>query len=66
LYSYGGIFDWDNALLRLDELNAQSNDPALWTNSSKAQSILLERTRLQRSIDNLQSIEKEIENVLTL
>ena len=66
MYSYGGIFDWDNALLRLDELNAQSNDPALWTNSSKAQSILLERTRLQRSIDNLQSIEKEIENVLTL
>jgi len=66
LYSYGGIFDWDNALLRLDELNAQSNDPTLWSDSSKAQSILLERTRLQRSIGNLQSIEKEIENVLTL
>ena len=66
MYSYGGIFDWDNALLRLDELNAQSNDPALWSDSSKAQTIILERTRLQRSIDNLQSIEKEIENVLTL
>ena len=65
-YSNGGTFDWDNAILRLDELNAQANDPGLWSDSSKAQSILLERTRLQQSVENLQSIEREVEDVLTL
>ena len=31
----GGIFDWDKALYRLDELNALAEDPKLWNNAEQ-------------------------------
>ncbi len=42
----GGIFDWDQALPRLDELTSLSEDPKLWENAEKAQAIMSERNRL--------------------
>ena len=42
----GGVFDWEPALRRLDELNARSEDPNLWNDSDRAQTVMRERTRL--------------------
>ena len=32
--------DWDNALRRLDELNAQAEDPTLWDDAARAQKVM--------------------------
>ena len=55
---WGGIFDWDNALQRLDELNALSEDPELWNDSDKAQKIMRERNRLDSQITKVREIEQ--------
>ena len=46
----GGIFDWDNALLRLEELNAEAENPDLWSDSDRAQKVMRERTQLGDAI----------------
>ena len=33
--SYGGIFDWDNAQMRLAELNKRAEDPKLWNDPKR-------------------------------
>jgi peptide chain release factor 2 len=46
----GGIFDWDNALLRLEELNAEAENPDLWNDPDRAQKVMRERTQLGDAI----------------
>lgn len=58
--SYGGIFDWDVALLRLDELNALSSDPALWNDPEKAQNLMKEKNRLEQKIAEVRGIENTL------
>ncbi|MBL8708446.1 MAG: peptide chain release factor 2 [Rhodospirillaceae bacterium] len=58
--------DWDNALRRLDELNALSEDPTLWDKPEKAQKVMRERTHLQNSLDGYKSLERELDDALTL
>ena len=45
------------ALARLDELNSLCEDPDLWNDQEKAQSIMQERTRLADKIDLVKSIQ---------
>ncbi len=52
----GGIFDWDQANLRLAELNAVSEDPDLWNDRRHAQTVLQERTRLERAIGDVNGL----------
>ena len=59
IYS-GGIFDWDRALLRLDELNAKAEDPNLWNKPSEAQKVMRERTQLDRKSTRLNSSHTDI------
>jgi peptide chain release factor 2 len=54
----GGVFDWDPALRRLDELNARVEDPTLWDDAAGAQALMRERTRLQASVDAIREIER--------
>ncbi|MCG8545466.1 MAG: peptide chain release factor 2, partial [Alphaproteobacteria bacterium] len=42
--------DLDAAKLRLEELNALAEDPDLWNDQSRAQSVMRERTRLENGI----------------
>lgn len=63
---YGGIFDWDHAISRLDELNALSEDPELWADSSKAQKLMKERTQLDQGISSVQNIESDLQDTLDL
>ncbi|MBD21685.1 MAG: peptide chain release factor 2 [Rhodospirillaceae bacterium] len=58
--------DWDIALRRLDELNAEAEDPVLWSDQKKAQSLMRERTQLEQFINNVKSIEQELEDSVTL
>ncbi|MBT5047553.1 MAG: peptide chain release factor 2 [Rhodospirillaceae bacterium] len=58
--------DWDNALRRLDELNAAAEDPDLWSDSNKAQAVMRERTHLEQAIKGVQAMELEVEDATTL
>src|SRR5437868_15181559 len=56
----GGVFDWDPALRRLDELNARVEDPTLWDDAEAAQALMRERTRLAAQVDAVKSLESEL------
>ncbi|MDP9095889.1 MAG: peptide chain release factor 2 [Pseudomonadota bacterium] len=51
--------DWDVAIGRLEELNAQAEDPALWNDAAAAQTLMRERNRIAGLVDGLQSMERE-------
>jgi peptide chain release factor 2 len=56
----GGVFDWEPALRRLDELNARAEDPSLWNDATAAQSLMRERQRLASQVEAVQSLETEL------
>jgi peptide chain release factor 2 len=60
----GGVFDWDVALRKLDELNARVEDPTLWDKPSEAQALMSERTRLQGQVDTIRAIETELNDAV--
>jgi peptide chain release factor 2 len=62
----GGIFDWDQALARLDELNSLTEDPRLWDNSERAQSLMRERQRLASAVERQHAMERRLADGLEL
>ncbi|MGE0724010.1 MAG: peptide chain release factor 2 [Alphaproteobacteria bacterium] len=58
--------DWDSALRRLSELDALVEDPKLWDDSSRAQSLSRERARLAAAIEQVTAIERELDDGITL
>ena len=62
----GGIFDWDRALYRLDELNAKAEDPNLWNNSGAAQKLMRERTQLANAVEGTKKLVRELDDAITL
>ncbi|MBV8798332.1 MAG: peptide chain release factor 2 [Alphaproteobacteria bacterium] len=52
--------DWENALRRLDELNARAEDSALWNDPAAAQTVMRERQRLEQSTGALKKLEAEL------
>src|SRR3954464_10502365 len=60
----GGVFDWEPALRKLDELNARVEDPTLWDRPSDAQALMRERNRLAASVEAVQSLERELSDAL--
>ncbi|MDF2097282.1 peptide chain release factor 2 [Aquibaculum arenosum] len=58
--------DWDNALKRLEELNALSEDPELWNDAEAAQKLMRERSALESGIGGYRKLEQELEDSLTL
>ncbi len=58
--------DWDNALRRLDELNARSEDSSLWDNAAEAQKVMRERTHLDAAISGCLRLEQELADNLEL
>ncbi|HYM33736.1 MAG TPA: peptide chain release factor 2 [Candidatus Cybelea sp.] len=60
------MFDWDNALRRLDELNARAEAPDLWDKPEAAQKVMRERTRLDQAISAQRSLERELAENLEL
>jgi peptide chain release factor 2 len=60
------FLDWDQALARLDELNARVEDPALWSDQKGAQEVMRERRRLEQAIGATRAIEKELADNIEL
>ncbi|HTV89885.1 MAG TPA: peptide chain release factor 2 [Stellaceae bacterium] len=58
--------DWDVATRRLAELNAKAEDPKLWEDPAEAQSVLRERTRLERAVEGCRRIEREVDEAQEL
>jgi peptide chain release factor 2 len=58
--------DWDNALRRLDELNALAENPELWQQASAAQAVMRERTHLETAVASVRGIERELDDSLGL
>ncbi|HAD25242.1 MAG TPA: peptide chain release factor 2, partial [Alphaproteobacteria bacterium] len=58
--------DWDRANLRLEELNAQAENPALWDDPEQAQNLMRERTRLEQSINGFRALQSELDDNLEL
>ena len=56
----GGVFDWDTAQKRLDELNAKAENSALWNDPATAQALMRERTRLDSAMQEVRKIETEL------
>ncbi len=55
----GGVFDWDVALRRLDELTARAEDPAFWNDAAAAQALTRERARLETQVEAVRRLERE-------
>jgi len=55
----GGVFDWDAALRKLDELNARVEDPTLWDRPADAQAVTRERSRLAAAVEAVQALIRE-------
>ncbi|NIY77147.1 peptide chain release factor 2 [Thalassospira sp. HF15] len=58
--------DWDNALRRLDELNALAEDPTLWDDATNAQKVMRERTQLDDAINGYKKLAQELEDSVEL
>jgi peptide chain release factor 2 len=56
----GGVFDWEPALRKLDELNARVEDPSLWDDAEAAQAIMRERTHLGAQVDAVRALETDL------
>ena len=62
----GGVFDWDNALRRLDELNAIAEDPAVWNDPTAAQAAMRERNKLSSQVEAVRVLERELADTIEL
>ncbi len=60
------FLDWDRALKRLAELDAQVEDPKLWDDPKAAQVVMRERRRLDEAINATRAIEKELADTAEL
>src|SRR5690606_4056887 len=62
----GGVFDWDVAVRKLDELNARVEDPTLWDKPEEAQAVSRERSRLEGQIDAVKVMEQGLADGIML
>ncbi|MFO1089408.1 MAG: peptide chain release factor 2 [Hyphomicrobiales bacterium] len=58
--------DWDNALRQLAELNARTEDPALWNDPEKAQEVMRKRQDLDQRINTVLKLERGISDNVDL
>ena len=56
--------DWEQALRRLDELDARVQDPALWNDPKEAQAISREQKRLESAIGTVREISQEMKDAV--
>ena len=60
------FLDWDRALKRLDELNAQVEDSTLWDDPKAARVVMRERRRLDEAIGATRAIERDLADTIEL
>jgi peptide chain release factor 2 len=57
----GGIFDFDNQLDRLNQIRQDLEDPDVWADQAKAQSLGRERARLEAVLEPLDEVTRGLE-----
>jgi peptide chain release factor 2 len=62
----GGIFDYDVKKERLDEVNREMEDPAVWDKPEHAQELGKERARLDDIVSTLQGLTSGVSDALEL
>ena len=63
--NYGGLFDPDNKLKRIEELNSIMNDPSFWTSDNK-DSVINELNSLKGTLDSVDKLRSKISDNLEL
>jgi peptide chain release factor 2 len=63
---YGGIFDYDNKVERLEEVNAELENPKIWDNPERAQAFGKERAQLQNIVDVVRDLETGLKDAQAL
>lgn len=58
--------NWDEAVRRFDELEAMSQTQDFWDNPQKAQALMREKNKIQISVDEITSLERELNDNLEL
>lgn len=58
----GGIFDFDKKGLRLQEVLEALNDPSVWEDLEKSQELNKERSKLEKSLNQISSIEQRLQD----
>ncbi len=62
----GGVFDWDVATRRLDELNALSEAQSFWDDPQNAQVLMQERARLEGPFKDIKNLTTDLADNLEL
>ena len=57
---FGGIFDFENKLQKLEEVNGLLEDPKIWDNAEKAQKLGKEKRELELVVHSLQGLEANL------
>lgn len=60
---FGGIFDFDHKVERLEEVNAELEQPDVWNTPEKAQALGKERSALEVVVNTLKALEQGVEDV---
>ena len=63
---YGGIFDWESTLKKLEQIETQIADPHLWDDPQTAQKNLKEREFLSQGIKRIQDLEQNLQDYVEL
>ena len=62
----GGIFDLAGASARLQELDPQLNDPAIWNDPQRAKLVTQEASRLRRVVEGFARLEDDVSGLVEL
>ena len=63
LLCFGGIFDFDAKVERLEEVNAELEQPDVWNDPEKAQALGKERVSLEQVVDTIKNLEQGLEDI---
>jgi peptide chain release factor 2 len=58
--------DWDQALKKLDALNARAEEPDFWNDAAAAQKVMRERTDLDYRVGLVRKLERDLDDATTL
>lgn len=64
--NYGGTFDYPNKLEQLQELEQELQNPSIWDNPEKAQTLGKERAQLQQLVDTFQHLKQSLTDMTDL
>ncbi len=61
--SWGGTFDYDAKQERLEEVNAELEQPDVWNEPERAQALGKERSSLEAVVETIDQLEQGVEDV---